>query len=122
MREKVLLTFDNGLRNTQDRVESLLDVLDKPPRLLKLLLQARRPRFALRAAQNLRIHVVDAQPWHDVRIERRDPPAAALAHEHVGHHEVGLGTVERMPRIRRQRANQFVSRLQCYFVHLERFL
>jgi hypothetical protein len=37
------LTFHNCLRNTQDRVETLLDVLDEPPRLLELLLQPAAP-------------------------------------------------------------------------------
>ncbi|MCY1229462.1 hypothetical protein D9M72_418260 [compost metagenome] len=122
MTEKVLLTLDNGLRDTQDCVEPLLDVLDQPARLLQLLLQPGRAGLTLRATQDLRIHIVDAQPRHHIRIELRDPAAATLAHEHVRHHEVGFRTAVCMARVGRQRADQFVCGLQCHFIDLQRFL
>ncbi len=53
------------------------------------------PVGAARAAQRLRIQVVDAQLGHDVGVQRHLQPAPAAAHDDIGHHGVGFGVLER---------------------------
>src|SRR3954466_14609607 len=58
--EKVALAIDNSLRNPQNRVKALLDVLDQPAGLLQLTGHRIRPIAV--TGKKRRIKSVDAKP------------------------------------------------------------
>ena len=86
------------------------------------MLQVGGTGFTTAAAQNLRVHVVDAQARHDVRVQLRHPAGACFAYDHVRDHEVGFGAAESMAGERRQRTNEFMRCLQRGFIDGQRLL
>src|SRR2546427_9651683 len=68
------LTVDDRLRHAQDRLESLLHVLDQPACFLQLMreLAARLTPVVL---QDIGVHAIDAQLRQRVGVEARHPDA-----------------------------------------------
>ena len=89
MLEEMPLPVDDGLGHAQDGLETLLDVLDQPARLLQL-----RGHLAARTAivlQDVGIHAVDAELGDRIRVQGGDPYILDLAHDDVGHDVAGFG-------------------------------
>ena len=117
MGEKTFLPLDNSRADPQDGVEPLLDVFNKPARLLQALLQAgvAGAVFATTAvvAQHIGVNVVHAQPGHDLGVEHDAKLGVdaisdlARGHnQHIGHHNIALHVHKAAPWLGLQPGNQ----------------
>ena len=93
--EEVFLPLHNGLRDPQNGVKALLNVLDEPARLLQALLQRSMTITATVATQGASVNVVHAQARHDGGVELHGKLHAPRsgphrAHDHVGHHDLAF--------------------------------
>ena len=84
--QEVALAVNDGLRHAQYGFEALLHVLDQPLRFLQLRIQLLGAAAAV-ALQDVGIHPVHAQARHGVGIQRGNPYALGLAHDHIGDHK-----------------------------------
>ena len=94
--KEVFLPLDHRPGNAKNRVKALLDVLDKPARLLQALLQGLVSVRAFVAAQRAGVNVVHAKFGHHVGVEPHAELHAALqaaahpAHQYIGDDGVAL--------------------------------
>jgi len=119
--EKMALAVDDRLRHAQDRLESLLDVLDQPARFLQLMreLAARMTPVVL---QNIRIHAIDAQLRHRVGVEARHPDILDFLHYDVGYDIARLVGRERGAGTRVETLDQSLGLAQFVVSALQRLL
>src|SRR5712691_11779610 len=117
--EKMALTVDDRLRHAQDRLESLLHVLDKPARFLQLMreLAARLTPVVL---QDIGVHAIDAQLRQRVGVEARHPDVLDFLHYDVGYDIARLGGRERGAGTRVEALDQSLGLAQLIVSALQR--
>src|SRR5882672_2431604 len=92
--EKMALAVDDRLRHAQDRLESLLHVLDQPARLLELMRELAAGLTAI-VLKDIGIHAIDAQLRQRVGVEARHPDVLDLLDYDVGYDIARFGGRER---------------------------
>ena len=93
--KEVFLALHHSSADAQDGVKTLLDVFDKPARLLQALLQAGVAGAGFVVAQHISVNIVHAQARHHLRVELH-PKAWRHAFfvdggdQYIGHDDVAL--------------------------------
>ena len=109
------LTFDHGLCDTFNGLETLQHVLEQPFGLLQLCDQAAAIAIAAApalAAQDVGVHAVDLQSRHGLGVDRHFPHRLDLAHDHIRLDIARIDAVELRPRARIELQDQFARGLQ----------
>src|SRR5882672_10669055 len=117
--EKMSLTVDDRLRHAQDRLESLLHVLDQPACFLQLMreLAARVTPIVL---QDIGIHAIDTQLRQRVGVEARNPDILDFLHHDVGYDIARLVGRERRAGTRVEALDQALGLAQLVVSTLQR--
>src|SRR5437667_2797336 len=113
------LTVDDRLRHAQDRLESLLHVLDQPACFLQLMREL-AARLTAVVLQDIGIHAIDAQLRQRVGVETRHPDILDFLHYDVGYDVARLGGRERGAGTRVEALDQSLGLAQLVVSALQR--